>query len=161
MSVLNSIRSEIKASMEKDMRKINAAIKSREKLLPSAKADDILAEAGEVMLKSIRNNLSSLGLGKYSNMIKIFKGKANYSVTIGIDYKNSEAYKLRWFEYGTVQRFRRNKKTAKTTKKSGSISTGNMIATPFMRPGFELTQKEVYKRAQINMIKYIEENLKP
>lgn len=152
-----AIKSKIDASIKKTLEPFMQPI---DKLAPVATVESILSGHAQPMLSRAKANLSSVvNSSEMVNSLNIFKGKANYSVTIGADFDYYKAYMLRWFEYGTKDRYRRTSKKG-GSRKSGNVFTGRIVSKPFLRPAFEQTKKEVFANVQKSIINLIETNVK-
>jgi hypothetical protein len=153
-----AIKSKIDASVKKTLAPLMQPV---DKLAPVDVVENILYGHSQIMLSKAKANLSSVvNSAEMVNSLNVFKGKANYSVTIGSDFDYYKAYMLKWFEYGTKDRYRRATKKGGGSRKGGNVYTGKIVSRPFMRPAFEQTKAQVFEKIQKSIINLIEVNIK-
>ena len=154
MSIKTQIQGKIKNEVALFAKKVNRPIKD---LAPASEVETIMYNESQALVDKIKANLSGIvNSPQMVQSIKAFKGKANYSITIGADYRYYNAFMLRFFEYGTVQRYRR----AKKGKGGKTVYSGMIPARPFMRPAYETMKTDLFNKIQKGIIKSIELKLK-
>lgn len=158
MSVKTEIQNKLKSEVSGVSKRLNRPIKE---LAPADEVEAIIYRDCQILVERIRTNLS--GIVKSQRMVKsieAFKGKANYSVTIGPNYNYYNYFVLRFIEFGTAERFRRFSKRGSNKKTAKNVSAGVIPARPFMRPAYESLKDQLFKNIQKNIIKSIELKLR-
>lgn len=149
MSTSTEIKSKISRSIKKTIAPLQQDVK---KIANPDTVDSILAASSIPMAMAAKSNIAKyVKSAEMIEAIKVFKGKPNYSVTIGVDYSYYNYFVMRFIEYGTVR--------VNTPNRKGGIRI-TIDRTPFLRPAFEAYRKSVFENIQKNVIKHIEANLK-
>ena len=155
MSVKQEIESKLKKEVEGVSKKLQMPI---DKLAPADQVEEVIFHHAQTLVDRIKINLASVVQSpSMINSIKAFKGKANYSVTVGPDYDYYNAFVLHFIEIGTAERFRRHSKKGRGGK---TVSSGIIPARPFMRPAYESMKAELFSKIQKSIIQMIEAKLR-
>ena len=146
------IATNIKNTMKKNVFKATKPLRQDvEKFAPVEVVENILAESAQPMANAAKGFLAQhIKSSSMLNAIKIFKGKANYSVTLGVNYDYYNWFVFRFIEYGTIR--------ATSPNKKGGVRV-TIDRTPFLRPAFEAYNKDTFSRIQKSVIALITKNL--
>jgi hypothetical protein len=153
----------IAADLRKQLGPILKELGTATQLVTADEAQRILSISARPLLAKMKSNLSAI-IKESKNLIDGFavyrgrKGAAQYKVYVGPDYRKGGGGNLAHiFEYGTAPRTRRSYSKDGKVKK---VSTGQIKATPFMRPAWEETKDGVFKDAEFRFLKLIDKKIK-